>query len=464
MSVPADELRVSVARIIRAASWTILILLGVAVALRAAGAMRLPPLVIFTTVVLIGVTTWQARAIERSEQPAAALVMFHLAFIVGVTVINYAFGGLRFPIGMLFYTMLVVNSGFSAPARYVLANASAAAYAVMAGLEEAGVVPRASGAFPLSAVPVPPWQAQVTVLVAFTASLNVLAAITQRLMGLLELSRQRLTDANRELEGWRRSLADQVRTRTQELEAANQELDARARALQERGHRLRTFVYTVTHDLKTPVNNVVLLSDLLLAREAARLGEDSRRDLERIANLASHTEHMIRDIFALFHITSAQEPPEWVALEVVARRAIDDLTPQVAAKRIAVRLDPLPRVWGAPRKLQHVLANLLANAVKHVPAETGLVLVSGQRAGAWVHVSVRDNGPGIAPEYHEGIFKLFGRVPEGDQAADGTGVGLAIVRGLVEEHGGRVWVESTPGAGATFHIELPVPPDAAPPA
>src|SRR5262249_54454126 len=89
------------------------------------------------------------------------------------------------------------------------------------------------------------------------------------------------------------------------------------------------------------------------------------------------------------------------------------------------------------------------------------IVVAGRREDGRVHLSVRDNGPGIAPEYHEGIFKLFGRVPGGDQAADGTGVGLAIVRGLVEEHHGRVWVESAPGAGSTFHVELPAGPGAA---
>ena len=238
------------------------------------------------------------------------------------------------PGATLFYALLVANSGFSAPVRYLFANLSAAAYAALLGAEQFGVLPRAAGAFPAGLVPVPPWSAQLAFLALLAASLNLLAVITQRLIDLLDWSRQRLAHVNLELEGWRQSLADQVRERTRELEVANRELDARARALQERSHRLRTFVYTVTHDLKTPVNNVVLLCDLMLARDGGRLGDEGRHDLERIAGLAGRTEHMIRDLFALFQITSAQEEPRWVALDQVAQSAVDDLAPQIAAKHI----------------------------------------------------------------------------------------------------------------------------------
>ena len=105
-----------------------------------------------------------------------------------------------------------------------------------------------------------------------------------------------------------------------------------------------------------------------------------------------------------------------------------------------------------------MLANLLANAVKYVPDTTGEIVVSGRRAGDHVRICVRDNGVGIAPEYHEGIFKLFGRVPDADQAADGTGVGLAIVRGLIGSIRDGCGSSPLPGAGSAFHVELPAGP------
>src|SRR5262249_20666147 len=187
------------------------------------------------------------------------------------------------------------------------------------------------------------------------------------------------------------SLADQVRARTRELEAANLELEARARALQDRSHRLRTFVYTVTHDLKSPVNNALLLCDQLLAGEAQRLGPEGRRDLQRLAQLASRTEHMIGGLFALFQITSAQEEQRWVELGELARRALDDLGAQITTRGVAVHLGALPRVWGAPGKLQHVLANLLANAVKYVPPAGGEVGISGGGDGERAWFCVQDN-------------------------------------------------------------------------
>src|SRR5262249_53916193 len=171
--------------------------------------------------------------------------------IAGITAINHWLGGVRFPGGAFFYALVVANVGFNGPLRYAFANLSVAAYATLLFFEHTGAIPRALGAFPGALGPVPTWPAQLTFLVAFTASLNLLAAITQRIIDLLEWSRRSLARANRELEGWRQSLADQVRARTRELEAANLELEARARALQDRSHRLRTFVYTVTHDLKT---------------------------------------------------------------------------------------------------------------------------------------------------------------------------------------------------------------------
>jgi two-component system, OmpR family, phosphate regulon sensor histidine kinase PhoR len=120
----------------------------------------------------------------------------------------------------------------------------------------------------------------------------------------------------------------------------------------------------------------------------------------------------------------------------------------------------LPRVWGQSQKLAHVVSNLLSNAVKYVPAGSGEVRLAGEVRNGHVVFSVHDNGIGIPPAYHNGIFELFGRVPGKEQAVEGsvvagTGVGLAIVKRIVEAHEGRVWVESTPGLGSRFFVQLP---------
>jgi len=121
-----------------------------------------------------------------------------------------------------------------------------------------------------------------------------------------------------------------------------------------------------------------------------------------------------------------------------------------------VRVDVTPRlpvISGQATKLRHVVANLIGNAIRFVPSGTGAIGVSATREGASVVLSVRDNGVGIPAEYHDAIFEMFRRVPDGDEA--GSGMGLAIVKRIVEAHGGQVWVESTPGAGSVFRVRLP---------
>jgi signal transduction histidine kinase len=132
----------------------------------------------------------------------------------------------------------------------------------------------------------------------------------------------------------------------------------------------------------------------------------------------------------------------------------------VKAKGVSVGVGDLPRIWGQPNQLSHVFVNLLSNAVKYVPSGHGVVEVGGTTRNGHVVLNVRDNGIGIAAHYHQGVFRLFGRVPAAERIVDGkpvdgTGVGLAIVKRIVERHGGLVELESAPGTGSTFRILLP---------
>jgi signal transduction histidine kinase len=169
---------------------------------------------------------------------------------------------------------------------------------------------------------------------------------------------------------------------------------------------------------------------------------------------------MIRDLLSLFRITSSPEHPAEVDLYALARQAVDDLRPQIGAKDARLEVEPLPTVWGQPRKLSHVFANVLENAVKYVPTGTGRIHVDARIENGAAIVCVRDNGVGIAPEYQARIFDVFGRVPDREQQVDGrsvggSGVGLAIAKEIVAAHGGHIWVESAPGAGSAFFLRLP---------
>src|SRR5262249_39248175 len=196
--------------------------------------------------------------------------------------------------------------------------------------------------------------------------------------------------------------------------------------------------------------------DLLLEREAGGLSGEGREDLERIVRLAGGTEDMIRDLLRLFEITSAFEAPVHVDLGVLVSQALDTLKPQIASKRVQVHVGALPGVRGQPRKLAHVMTNLLSNAIKYVPRVRGRIDISAERSDTFVLLCVRDNGIGIPEAYQARIFDLFRRVPVEEQRVEGlevsgTGVGLAVAKRIVDDHGGAIWVESQPGAGSRFY-------------
>jgi signal transduction histidine kinase len=257
-----------------------------------------------------------------------------------------------------------------------------------------------------------------------------------------------------------RSLQDQVSARTTALQAANAELERRTHALEAAQDELRTLLYAVTHDIKSPVNSILLIADLLRERPEVEREPAVRGELDRIIRLAGGTEDMIRDLFDFFQLMATREAPDWVELDALVEETIETIRPQLAARGVVVEARALPRVWGERRKLGRVVTNLLRNAMQHAAAGRGRVEVEGAREGREVRFSVRDNGAGIAPRYHAGIFELFGRVPRDDGADEerpGSGVGLAVVRRIVEAHLGRVWVDSDVGRGAVFHVILPVP-------
>jgi signal transduction histidine kinase len=353
----------------------------------------------------------------------------------------------RHRLGLLFivYIFPVFHSamlGGSERSVFVTANLCAVAYGALALAEVRGWLPGTD--FPL-----PGGQEAALVLLGFL-TLNFLAIYANRY--------------GAQLRHFAGRLQQRVAERTAELTAVNQELGAKAQALEDKQEQLKTFVYIVTHDLKNPVSAVLLTADLLLGREGGALSAEGREDLERIVRLAGGTEDMIRDLLGLFRITSAPEAPGWVALDDLVGRALETLGPQVAVKGVRVDVGRLPRVWGQPGKLGAVVANLLSNAVKYVPADRGEIVVRGGVENGHVVVSVADNGIGIAAPYHRGIFELFGRVPAGEQQVDGqpaggTGVGLAIVKRVVDAHHGTVAVESSPGAGSRFTVCLPGAPE-----
>ncbi len=372
-------------------------------------------------------------------------VIYGCPQVLMLTVLLYVLGGLRASFLVLIYAVTIFRTAVlgTAAAVFATANVAALSFGALAFLEVNRWLPTQAG-FALSWEPAPGQAAAIGF--ATWAVLNLIALYASRWA--------------HQLRHFTQELQDKVAERTAELTAVNAELAAKAKALEEKQAELRTVVDAVTHELKNPLNAVLLTADLLREREHAALSEEGRDDLERIVRLAGGTEDMIHDLLRLFEITSAFEAPVHVDLGVLVAQALDTLQAQISAKQVQVHVGPLPAVQGQPRKLAHVVTNLLSNAAKYVSRVRGRVDVTAERSNGFVLLCVRDNGIGIPVVYQARIFELFRRVPAQEQQVDGqevagTGVGLAVVKRLVEAHGGAVWVESQPGAGSRFYIRLP---------
>jgi signal transduction histidine kinase len=345
------------------------------------------------------------------------------------------------PLGLTVYAFFVVYAaaGVSGRECAITAVRCVAAYALLVVFRGLAVIPVPESAFAAPAA------SHDLVNLLFLVLLLIAMAVTAG----------DLADSLRREQAKRLAAQADLQRANAELRAVNQELEAKA-------DEMRGFVYTVTHDLKNPVTAIGLGADLLLRDE--QLSAQGAEELERIVRLAGRTEDMIRDLMELFRVTTDAEEPRWVDLRAVANEVVDALGPQIAAKRAAVSVGALPRVWGQAAKLHCVLTNLVANAVKYVPTGAGRIEVAGESANGTARFWVRDNGIGIASNFHEGIFDLFTRVPKQEvdgAAVAGSGVGLALVKRVVAAHGGLVGVESTPGVGSRFWVALPTREDAA---
>jgi signal transduction histidine kinase len=227
---------------------------------------------------------------------------------------------------------------------------------------------------------------------------------------------------------------------------------ARTQELRDALGRLQAFTYSMVHDMRAPLRAIRGFGTILEmeADPAAR-----REYARRVCESADRLDQLITDLQS--YSDTATKPVQIVPVEV--ERLVDEVLeqyPKLVEARAHIQVHrPMPRVCGNAALLALSLAHLLENALKFIPpGRTPNVEVSCERRERMVRIWVVDNGVGIAPEYHERIFGLFQQL-KGPAAGKGTGVGLAIARRAVEKMGGTIGLESTPGKGSRFWVELP---------
>ena len=223
--------------------------------------------------------------------------------------------------------------------------------------------------------------------------------------------------------------------------------------LQQKNHEMEQFTHTVSHDLKTPLVTIQGFSSQL-RRDLGESRLDRLPDfVNRIQNATERMKSLIDGLLDLSRIGRLVAPSETVDISKLVGQLVEQHREEILAEGAVVDVQPdMPAVYGDPVRIAQVFENLLANAIRYGRGPDSLqIRIGSERHGEETRFFVRDNGPGVAPEYHEQIFQLFERL---NRKTEGTGVGLAIVRRVAELHGGKAWVESSPGHGATFWVSF----------
>jgi signal transduction histidine kinase len=246
------------------------------------------------------------------------------------------------------------------------------------------------------------------------------------------------------------------------LQQVNRRLDQQTRDLERSNRDLEQFAYVASHDLQEPLRKVSSFCQLLQRRYGGKLDERADQYIGFAVDGAQRMQRLINDLLAFSRVGRTTAGFEQVDLREIALAAAAQLETTRGELDGEIVVGDLPRVQGDPALLRQLVLNLFGNGLKfHRPGVPPVVRVDARRVGAYWELSVTDNGIGVEPEYAEKIFVIFQRL-HGREVYGGTGIGLALVKKIVEFHGGRVWLETGPHdePGAIIRFTLPVGPAA----
>jgi hypothetical protein len=238
-------------------------------------------------------------------------------------------------------------------------------------------------------------------------------------------------------------------------------LEQSNRELEDKNYELEQFVYTVSHDLKSPLLTIEGFSGHLRSDIDQQKYDRVGSMCDRILEGAERMRRNIDDLLELSRIGRIAQPPRTIDTADMIAQILDELEARIEETDARITLEPdLPSMTCDPVRLHQCLLNLLSNALKygHHPGEPPRIVIAGDSDNENDRLYVRDHGPGVPEPFAQKVFGLFQRL---SNKSEGTGIGLAIVKRIAEIHGGRAWVEPTPGGGATFCLSLPKIPVAA---
>lgn len=245
-------------------------------------------------------------------------------------------------------------------------------------------------------------------------------------------------------------LEREVQKRTLELESKNKELS-------EKNREIENFIHIVSHDLKAPLVSIQGFASILKGELGNVLQGTNADYFNRIVSNAKQMSVLLQDLLEFSRIGRIEDEAEEVDLNSLFREILAELKPEIDRKKVRVEnSENFPKLKGSRKRLHQIFSNLIGNSVKYASKKESpsISLRLDHEDARFVEVSIRDNGIGIPKEAHEKVFQIFQRFHP-NSGVEGTGVGLSIVKKIVETYGGKVWFESEPGRGTIFFVAWP---------
>lgn len=242
-----------------------------------------------------------------------------------------------------------------------------------------------------------------------------------------------------------------------ELITARKEAEETAQLLRQSNENLENFTNAVSHDLKTPVSNIFSIIYLLEDQNFVEPDSQAEEFITEIKKNTSRMNRMIQDLLEISKINNESDSDNFepVDLNEACREALDALKNEIQQNGATFQISELPTVLGSKTQFESLFQNLFSNALKYRSEAPPEIEVSREQTGAFCTINVKDNGIGINPDEQDNIFEFMKR-SNTKTSVEGTGIGLTVCRQIVENHGGRIGVNSEPGKGSTFYFTLPV--------
>lgn len=242
----------------------------------------------------------------------------------------------------------------------------------------------------------------------------------------------------------------------EELQEKNEEIQQQNSDLERKNDDLKKFAFIVSHDLKAPLRTIGSFTGLLRRRYFHKIDQDGQEYMDFITGGVKRMDQLLNDLLTYSQIENTDRGADWTETKDVIHNALSNLYFQIRNQNVAVKIneEALPRVKGNSAHLTQLFQNIIANGIKFRNGRAPQISIDCMQNEQKFTFAIRDNGIGIEDQYQEKIFRMFSRLHKVEEY-EGTGIGLATCKKIVEKHGGKIWVKSALGQGSTFYFSLP---------